>query len=133
MNVPKFKNERAEREYKLMPKRLREVAEYFEAICGFYYVTAVVTRVREGVCGDSGVHEAGRGIDYRDETTLPDGEKVRLFTGEQVAQICELINARFAREDGKVTILHHSFQGGPGHFHIQIPVSWLEPGEPKAA
>ncbi len=128
--MTQFKNEQAASDYKLMPKKLKEVCDFFEACVGFYYVTPVVTRVREGVCGDSGVHEAGRGIDYRDETVLPDGQHVNLFTGDQVAQIVQLVTDRYPRDDGKPTILHHSFQGGPGHFHLQIPIAWLESGEP---
>ncbi len=130
--TPKFKNEKAESDYKIMPKRLKDVAEFFEACCGFYYITPVVTRVREGVCGDSGVHEAGRGIDYRDETILPDGQHTFLFTFEQVQHICQIIQERFPRDDGKPVVLHHSFNGGPSHFHLQIPAAWLGDGEPSS-
>ncbi len=126
-----FKNARAEMEYNIMPKKLREVAETFETFSLYYGITPFVTRVRESVDGDSGVHEVGRGIDYRDQYASPGAvAPMRLYSPEQVADIVRLINERFPRTDGKPTCLHHSFKGFPYHFHLQIRASDLLAGEP---
>lgn len=126
----KFKNERAEREYKLMPKRLRAVCDDFETFSLFYGIEPVITRVREPQAGDSGVHEQGRGVDARDAQIMADGSSVRLYTKDQADSIVANLNLKHPRTDGKPTALHHSFQGGPAHIHLQIPVAWLEKGEP---
>lgn len=126
----KFKNAQAAADYKIMPFMLRKIVDDFEAQSLFYGVEPVVTRIREGVCGDSGVHQAGRALDSRDQVLMPDGVWAKLYTLDQVTQICESINAKFKRDDGKPTCMHHSFNGGPMHFHFQIPASWLRVGEP---
>ncbi len=81
---------------------------------------AIITRVLESVCGDSGVHEARRGVDVRDEF-----EGGRLYTDNQVKMLVEHMNTCYPRNDGKPTCIHHSFAGGPLHFHIQIALSTL--------
>lgn len=75
----------------------------------------IITRVKEHICGDSGVHEANRAFDARDEF-----EGGRLYTDDQVKQILAKINGAYPRNDGKPTIIHHSFDGGPYHLHCQI-------------
>lgn len=126
----KFKNALAESDFKIMPKKLLELATDFETYSLFFGIEPTVTRIREPFPGDSGVHEQGRGIDFRDSVFQQDGSTKRTYTLDQVDSLINIINTRHARDDSKPTIMHHSFQGGPAHFHIQIPAAWLEPGEP---
>ena len=86
-------------------------------------VDVMVTRVRAKIQGSSGVHEAGRAIDFRDEFG---GRTLRLYSESEVDRLCNAINALFPRDDGFNTILHHSFRGGPKHFHLQIPIEWAD-------
>jgi hypothetical protein len=78
-------------------------------------IVPTVTRVLERIEGSSGVHEAGRAVDFRDEfggvLTYP--ENVR-------NAIVALLNHKYSRKDGKPTVLWHRFQGNPGHFHVQL-------------
>lgn len=113
-----------------MPKRLRAVCDDFETYSLYYGLEPVVTRVREPVVGDSGVHEAGRGVDFRDAQVSADGSINRVYTKEQADHIVQLLNDKHPRTDMKPTAMHHSFQSGPAHFHIQLSASDLLPGEP---
>lgn len=133
----KFKNDLARSDYEVSPSKLKQICEDFKTFSLFHGVEPLITRVREGVCGDSGVHEQGRAVDIRDQYVLSDGRRGRLYTNEQAANICILINDKYRREDGKPTCLHHSFTGPSGvpqpvHFHVQIPIAWLKEGEPAA-
>lgn len=76
---------------------------------------AIITRVKERIEGSSGVHEDSRAFDVRDEF-----EGGRLYTDEQVKRITTYMNDAFPRNDGKPTCIHHSFNNGPLHFHVQI-------------
>lgn len=114
--------------YSSHPK-LVEVANAFDTISNTFNIDAVVTRVWDAVCGDSGVHEAHRAVDFRDETRGPNGSEF-LYTADEINQIVGHINECYPRDDGKLTCIHHSFQGMPYHFHIQIPLKWTkEEGE----
>jgi hypothetical protein len=106
------------------PQKLKEVVLYFSHLSEQCGIEPVVTRVWDAVTGDSGVHEAKRGCDCRDEYTCDDGEKKRLYTDEQVSDLVSAMNLAFPRADGRLVCIHHSFQGGPMHFHFQIPISW---------
>lgn len=75
----------------------------------------IITRIKEHICGDSGVHEVNRAFDVRNEF---DGG--RFYTDEQAKKLCDYMNAKYARNDGKPTMIHHSFNGGPMHLHCQI-------------
>ncbi len=88
----------------------------------------IITRVKEFICGDSGVHEANRAFDCRNEF---DGG--RLYTDEQAKTLCDFMNTTYARNDGKPTMIHHSFGGGPFHLHCQIAslTAAYEPKGPK--
>lgn len=95
---------------------LQVMAVWFEQLCIAHFgIDPTVTRIRETIEGSSGVHEAGRAIDFRDEHA---GR--RLFTDEQVTFLVSQMNVRFPGHDSKPTCIHHSFQGMPSHFHIQI-------------
>lgn len=119
-----FKNEQCEKEFLEAPLKLQEIVLYFDGLCHDLGKEAIITRVLEHVEGSSGVHEAHRGIDCRDEF-----ENKTTFTPEEVNYITTDINNRYPREDGKLVCIHHSFGGGPMHFHFQIPYNWLTPDE----
>lgn len=107
------------------PKRLQEVARVFADLSKALGVEPVVTRVWDKVKGESGVHPDKRAIDFRDQYTGPDGKPRRLYTEDEVQYLVSSMNTRFPRKDGYPTCLHHGFQGGPEHFHCQIPRSWV--------
>lgn len=112
----KFKKPEIEAELAAAPLFLRLMAQSFDAesmaFCG---QEAIATRVLEPVPGESGVHTDHRAIDFRSEF-----EGGRLYTEEQVKHLVNFMNTTWYRNDGKVTCLHHSFDGGPMHFHIQL-------------
>ena len=117
----KWKDPKLIREYKDAPPRLQECAAAFEGLClTVFGVNPMVTRILEKVEGSSGVHEAGRGIDFRDEH---DGKFI--FEADWIGSICHVINVRFPRDDDYKVLMHHSFNDGPYHFHMQIPADWL--------
>ena len=112
----KFKTPEIEIEYLNTSLFLQEMADKLDAIskatCG---QEIIITRIKEHVCGDSGVHEANRAFDFRDEY---DGG--RLYTDDNVKKLCDYMNMLYPRNDGKPTMIHHSFNGGPLHFHCQL-------------
>ena len=112
----KFKTPELMEEFVQMPAMLQVMAQWFEQLCIVHFgIDPTVTRIKETVPGSSGVHEAGRAIDFRDEHAGG-----RLFTDERVAFLVSQMNARFPGNDSKPTCIHHKFAGGPAHFHIQI-------------
>lgn len=125
----RFKNARCEVEWKGIPKKLREICEEFEHISLGVMVEPVVTRIKEPVAGESGVHHTGRAVDFRDEYQVDADTTRRLYTDLDAHMIVEALNEKYPRVDGKAVAIHHSFGAGPLHFHIQIPKAWLEPGE----
>lgn len=112
------------------PEKLKEVAQYFSNLSCREGVVPMVTRVRDPVYGSSGVHEAHRGIDFRNEYF--DGKVNRwLLPQETMDEFVNSINKRYPRKDGKVVALYHSFDNGPYHMHLQIPFDWLTDEEKK--
>jgi hypothetical protein len=99
---------------------LIEIAKEFELISMTLGIEPVVTRVSDHFDGESGVHLYGRGLDFRNEHN-----GTKLYTEEQVNLICDRINAKFKRYDGRPTILHHGFNGGPEHFHVQVAANFM--------
>lgn len=126
----KFKNDVAKLDYGVIPEKLRKMCEDFETFSLFYGIDPVVTRIREGVCGDSGVHEAGRAVDFRNQYILPDGSRGFLYRSDQWEDIVHQMNLRYPRADKRPSCIHHSFERGPMHFHIQLEATQLLPGEP---
>lgn len=112
----KFKKPEIETELANAPIFLQQFANVFDleskAFCG---QEGIVTRVLEPVEGESGVHLDYRAVDFRDEF-----EGGSLYSEDQVKHLVEFMNKLYPRNDGKVTCLHHSFAGGPHHFHIQL-------------
>ena len=118
-----FKSAEVERQYKLSPSVLRAIAEYFEELSLGYGVEPYVTRAWDRVSpNESGVHIERRALDFRSQRG---SSGVPLYSGVQIESIVKAINKRYPREDDKQTCIYHSFQGGPWHFHIQIPYAWL--------
>lgn len=120
----KFKNDRCELEFKRAPERLKEIANRFDVLTQELDKEAIITRVLEPITGDSGVHEAHRAVDYRDQF----GKKFT-FTPNEVTFLVTTINHEYPRLDGKQVCIHHSFKGAPQHFHLQIPYGWLDKDE----
>ena len=111
-----FKEEKLRDELAHAPTALQVMAIWFEQLSIIHTgIDPVVTRIREAVEGSSGVHEANRAIDFRDEHA-----GVRLYTDEQVRFLVSEMNRRFPGNDSKPTMIHHSFKGAPYHFHCQI-------------
>lgn len=110
-------------QFEAAPLKLQEVAFYFASLSERLGVEAVVTRIRESIPGSSGVHEAGRAIDFRDQHFIG-GKLIRLYTEEDVQYLTAEMNSIFTRNDGLLVCIHHSFKGGPLHFHCQIPALW---------
>jgi hypothetical protein len=119
-----YKTPDCEDQLKNSAPKLQEVVGYFESLSLAAGIEPVITRVWDAVCGDSGVHEAHRAVDFRDETIPYANESKNLYTQEQVDSIVKAINEKYPRTDGKPVCLHHSFQGAPHHFHVQIPADW---------
>ena len=111
-----FKHESLKAELLYSPSLLYLIVEHFEAICVYLRKPVVITRVWEEVQGSSGVHEAHRAVDIRDEH---DGKF--LFSTQEKDMIVGHMNRIYPRSDGKKVCIWHSFNGGPFHFHIQIP------------
>lgn len=112
----KFKTPEIEAEFKQTSVFLREMAERLDTCSwGYAQCEIIITRIKEPICGSSGVHEDNRAFDARDEF---DGG--RLYTDEQVHLIVSHMNLVYPRNDQKTTCIHHSFNGGPLHFHVQL-------------
>jgi hypothetical protein len=119
-----FKEPEMKSQFDALPAKLQEICTHFEEISRQYNTDPTVTRVFEPVPGDSGVHEARRAVDFRDEYVDGSGEKKTLYTAEQVNYITVTLNNLFPRNDGHMVCIHHSFHGMPYHFHLQIPQAW---------
>lgn len=112
----KIKHQHLEGQYKKSPALLRLIAEDFERLSMMFGIMPTITRITDKVSGESGVHPANRAIDIRDEHG---GKSV--YTESQKDALVTFINALYPRTDGKHTLLHHAFNGGAYHFHMQIP------------
>lgn len=113
-----FKEEYLQHEFHTRHTLLQQMAFDFEQLSRSIGVEPVITRILERVTGSSGVHEVGRAIDFRDEHA---GKS--LYTDKQVRFLLAKINAKYRRTDGKLTLIHHSFNGGMSHFHLQLAPS----------
>lgn len=112
----KFKSDIVQFEFKKTSVLLQDMAKVMDEFCQKEVKQEIIiTRVKEHIAGDSGVHEDNRAFDVRDEFA---GGK--LFSDEEVKKIVSFMNERYPRNDGKPTCINHSFGGGPYHFHVQI-------------
>lgn len=114
-----FKDPSLEQELANSPLLLRILAEDFVNFCQKNFnKEPICTRIKEHIEGSSGVHEAYRGIDFRDQFS-----GTRFFMENEISKLLAYINSKYARNDGFPTMVHHSFQGGPFHVHLQIAES----------
>lgn len=113
----KFKTERIEEQFFQVSTVLKQIVWDIEALAQSFGKEITLTRVWDAVDGESGVHLDKRAVDIRDEH---DGRFV--FSSEEIATILKMINGKWARSDGFVSVIHHSFNGGMAHLHVQIPV-----------
>src|SRR3990172_6007334 len=107
-----YKDERLREEFARVPAILQVIVCEFIALANEYGIIPVMTRVLERIEGSSGVHEAGRAVDFRDE--FPSGQFI--FAPETRNKILATLNERYTRRDRKQTIIWHSFRGAPHHF-----------------
>lgn len=110
----KFKEEKQQEQFKLLPELLKRMASDFEMLSESLGIEPVVTRISDPVEDESGVHPDYRAIDFRDEH---DGELLYSVTKRNT--LVERMNEKWPREDGKLTLIWHSFRGAPNHFHLQ--------------
>lgn len=128
----KFKNDRARFEFAKAPFKLREICLDLDAVSQKKFkIETVCTRVKEPVANESGVHPAGRAVDFRDEYMIDSEKTERLYLPEQVQYLVDYLNEKYPRTDRKSVAIHHAVEGGMDHFHIQIPYAWLLPHERK--
>jgi len=121
-NALEYKNTSDIAQFHAAPNKLKEVAYAFAKESFTLGITPVVTRVLDKASpNESGVHQQGRAIDFRCEY---DGKT--LYNASQIGFLLNFINHKFARSDKFKTIICHSFEDGPMHFHIQIPVDWID-------
>jgi hypothetical protein len=117
----KFKAPAMEKEFDRAPILLRIILSDFEQYTKVRFKKEIViTRILGKVDGDSGVHADFRAADIRDEF-----EGGYSFTSDESKEVCEYLNQKYYRNDGKPTVMHHSFvspdgKTGPLHFHVQI-------------
>lgn len=122
----KFKSDHMIAQYQIIPDKLKEICGIFDGLSTDNKIEAIVTRVSDPVQGESGVHLEHRAVDFRNQYS--DGKSLRcLYSMELVEEITDHINNMFPRKDKFETILHHSFQGGLFHFHIQLAASDMTP------
>lgn len=122
----RFKDDKMHLELLLSPPKLIEVATYFGHISAEYGVDAVVTRVWGTIKRDSGVHAARRAVDFRSQYSDAKGKMRWLYTVDVVDDLVRKMNEAYPRRDKHKVCLHHSFQGQPFHFHVQIPAAWVK-------
>lgn len=114
----RFKEPRIEDEFNGAPLLLKIMLIDADHFCQTFFKKEItVTRVLGKIEGDSGVHADYRAVDVRDEY-----QGNREFTEFEVKRLIKHINQIYARNDGFSSVIHHSFKGGPYHFHFQIAV-----------
>lgn len=111
-----FKTKRVRKQFKDTPKILKLIVRDFDVVAGLFEKDIVLTRVKDSVKGGSGVHKANRAVDVRNEHL---GKKI--FSDVQAYALVDFINTLYPRTDGMKTVVYHSFNGNPFHFHFQIP------------
>lgn len=107
----KYKHPHLKEEFETRSETLKQMAWFFERCSMEWGIEPVITRVLERIDGSSGVHEAGRAIDFRSS----------IYTEEQIVKLLDLVNRMYRRKDGKRTLIYHQFNGGAFHFHLQTP------------
>lgn len=112
----KFKSDIVQNEFFSTTIFLQQMAIDMDNYCKKRFNKEIfITRVKEKVEGATAVHDDGRAFDVRSEF-----EGVKLFDSFEVASILDFMNTKYRRNDKIPTCIHHSFNGGPYHFHVQI-------------
>lgn len=112
----KFKDEKLLAEFSKAPILLSLMLQDADLFCQENFDKELtVTRILGSIAGDSGVHADYRAIDCRDEYL---GK--RTFNESELKDLMGYINLRYYRNDGLLSVIHHSFQGMPYHLHFQI-------------
>ena len=115
-NRMKYKIKSLQDELNQAPLLLRIMLMDADLYCQTHFQKELtITRVLGKIQGDSGVHADYRAADARNELN---GSWT--FTLEQVDELLAHINKIYLRNDGFDSVIHHSFQGAPFHFHFQI-------------
>lgn len=104
-----------EAQLKSAPLLLKILVQDFCDLSNQYGIEPVVTRITDPVEGESGVHLDHRAADFRDEH---EGEFT--YSEQQRLEILGYLNSKYFRNDGKLSVIWHAFNGGPHHFHVQI-------------
>lgn len=112
----KFKEKKLLKEFAKCDPFLQKLCLEFDTKSEELGVEAICTRILDTVKGATGVHQAGRAADFRDQHA---GEM--LYGPAARAALLRHFNDNYKRMDGRPTLLWHSFQGGPWHFHLQVP------------
>jgi len=76
----------------------------------------LITRLLDPVEGESLVHLDGRAGDGR----IQQEGRPRYYSQDEVRMIRQHFNRKYRRNDTYKTVVVHSFNGGPEHFHFQI-------------
>lgn len=113
----KFKEPKLSDELDQCPVFLKHMAQDFAAKAMERFNKEItITRVLEPVIGtESGVHQDWRAFDVRDEHD----DKFE-FESHEAQFLINYMNEIYPRNDGKLTCIHHSANGGPLHFHVQL-------------
>lgn len=118
----RFKKPEYSTEFNVLPKVLKIIAldldRYTQEKFG---IEMIVTRVFEHVPGETGIHQQGLAIDFRDEF-----EGQLTFNLDQRKELLQYANERYKRSDGFRTLISHKFKNGPRHYHLQIPADWRD-------
>lgn len=114
-----FKNKDLKGQFLRLPKILQDIAIRMNHLFQDLNKPMVITRIFGKIEGSSGVHEAGRAFDVRNEYFDEHGKQKRLLNEDEVAFVIGEISKDFPRRDHVSRIIHHSFNGGPYHFHVQ--------------
>ena len=105
-----------EKEFDRAPLLLRIMVEDADQYCLAHYGKHLtVTRVLDHVQGESGVHTDYRAVDCRNRYC-----GLWTFNLDQVQELLKYINEKYWRKDGYSSLVHHTFNSGPEHFHFQI-------------
>lgn len=112
----RYKDPKLADEFAQCPDVLQYATSIFCYLSEALDIDPVITNVFGAPAGSTGVHAQKRAVDFRDQHA-----GAFLYTLAQRQWIQQVMNERFARVDGFQTLVHHSFRGGPLHWHLQVP------------
>ena len=112
----RFKSEHMREQFEQTDEVLKALAADFVVLSQMLKIQPVVTRVSDTVEGESGVHQAMRAVDFRDEHA---GKF--LYDHDEREAILKFLNLKYERTDGYKAVIWHNFRGGAHHWHLQVP------------